>query len=639
MITNKELKELETSLHEISGFLLSKIKQDQNGYYWDTIGYDHDTGNFSFAFNPSLWNGTGGIAWFFLVLYEHTGITGYLDTAEKSFSRIYHFSSHNTISGSGLYDGICGTIYLGLELFRITGKDLYLKNVLELYEKYRKKILTEETEDILIGISGILITVTLLYHYTKSREICDDIQVLLTTLVNKAMAAERGIKWGANQLSVDSLCGFSHGNSGIGFSLLQLGRYFDNQELIWLAEQAFLYESLYYNPPKNNWMDLRWEHSKSQLSNLFDWNKETFLQDDFDLNSWAHGACGIGTARIAAFNMTARSAYKKDCIKAFERCINDIRTRSKQNYILFSGYGGLADFLIQYHHTFHDEEALQLATEIVHEGLEKSRKSGHSAWGIQKSEDLGLMTGTAGIAFSLLMVTKGRTFNSILHPELPFSDIHTQNDCILKNYKAKKAFFERYYPQTLATLETVIRIEDSIFDSQSLKKFGKVLLETIHSLSENDADYLADIHQLETAKIQFMKQHKGALCFQTRLKMLQNEAAGLSENNKTDLLHKQFIRSPFIHIHESRWNWKEENTRESGTAGYYNIFYATDQEMFHILLKPFPSAILRLLEKPLHIEELAKHFQYSGIDNKLIEEKLSEQIKELLKAFLIRIKQ
>ena len=36
---------------------------------------------------------------------------------------------------------------------------------------------------------------------------------------------------------------------------------------------------------------------KNDLPNLFDWTKETFLPEDFDLNTWAHGACGIGTAK------------------------------------------------------------------------------------------------------------------------------------------------------------------------------------------------------------------------------------------------------------------------------------------------------------------------------------------------------
>ncbi|RXM38410.1 hypothetical protein BOQ62_17765 [Chryseobacterium sp. CH21] len=406
MNTHQELNELEIGLNEISEFLLSKIQQDQNGLYWNTISYDPSTEAFSFAFNPSLWNGTGGIGWLFLILFENTGKHEFLEGAEKSFSKIYHFSIHHDISGVSLYDGICGSIYFSLELFRVTGKKVYLKQASELYERYRNKILAEQTEDILIGISGILIALTLLYHYTQNQNLPDDIKKLATHLLQKSLIAEAGIKWGSNALSVDSLCGFSHGNSGIGFSLLQLGKYFDHQEFIWLAEQAFLYESLYYNPIQNNWMDLRWENSKKELPNLFDWTKETFLPEDFDLNSWAHGACGIGIARIKAFKITGDLSYKKDCINAFERCKKDIKTRSKRNHILFSGYGGLADFLIQYHETFGDQEALELATEIVQEGLQRSRESGHSEWGVQNGEDLGLMTGTAGIALSLLMIKK-----------------------------------------------------------------------------------------------------------------------------------------------------------------------------------------------------------------------------------------
>lgn len=638
MTTNKELNELETGLNEISEFLLSKIKRDQNGFYWDTISYDHNVGEFSFAFNPSLWNGAGGIAWFFLVLYESTGKTDYLEIAEKSFSKIYHFSINHNIVGACLYDGICGTIYFSLELFRVTGKNLYLKQASELYDRYREKILAEQTEDMLIGISGILIVLTLLYHFTKSNSLYHDITVLVTNLLKKSLVAELGIKWGSNQLSVDSLCGFSHGNSGIGFSLLQLGKYFNNQEFIWLAEQAFLYENLYYNPVKNNWMDLRWENSKSDLPNLFAWTKETFLPEDFDLNTWAHGACGIGTARIAAFKITADIVYKKDCIKAFERCKRDIETRSKRNHILFSGYGGLADFLIQYHNTFGDKESMELATEIVQEGLEKSRQTGHSEWGVQNSEDLGLMTGTAGIAFSLLMITKGKTFNSILHPELPDSDIPVTNNNTLKNIKIKETFFRAYYPQTIEILETITQIRDTVYNSQNLDDFSNSLLNLIECLPQKDMIYISDIYLLETAKIQFLKEHKGTLCFQTRLTMLQNDLDQILENNKVDFSERLFIRNPFIHIHESQLNWKESNNRESDVGVCYNVFYSTDKETFHLIIDPFSAIILKLLEKPLSIEELANQFQYSHEEKEMIERKLTDQIKELLKSFFIRIR-
>ncbi len=638
MTINKELNELETGLNEISEFLLSKIKRDQNGFYWDTISYDHNVGEFSFAFNPSLWNGTGGIAWFFLVLYESTGKTDYLEIAEKSFSKIYHFSINHNIAGASLYDGICGSIYFSLELFRVTGKNLYLKQASELYDRYREKILAEQTEDMLVGISGILIVLTLLYHFTKSNSLYHDITVLVTNLLKKSLAAEVGIKWGSNQLSVDSLCGFSHGNSGTGFSLLQLGKYFNNQEFIWLAEQAFLYESLYYNPVKDNWMDLRWENSKNDLPNLFDWTKETFLPEDFDLNTWAHGACGIGTARIAAFKITAGSVYKKDCIKAVERCKRDIETRSKRNHILFSGYGGLADFLLQYHNTFGDKESMELATEIVQEGLETSRQTGHSEWGVQNSEDLGLMTGTAGIAFSLLMITKGKTFNSILHPELPDSDISVTNNNTLKNIKIKETFFRAYYPQTIEILETITQPRDAIYNSQNLDDFSNSLLNLIECLSQKDMIYISDIYLLETAKIQFLKEHKGTLCFQTRLIMLQNDLNQILKNNEVDFSERLFIRNPFIHIHESQLNWKESNNRESDVGVCYNVFYSTDKETFHLIIDPFSAIILKLLEKPLSIEALANQFQYSHEEKEMVERKLTDQIKELLKSFFIRIR-
>ncbi|KMQ64768.1 hypothetical protein ACM46_11070 [Chryseobacterium angstadtii] len=638
MMKDKELHELQNGLNEIREFLLSKRKKDTNGFYWDTIAHDPHTGEVSFTFNSSLWNGTGGIAWFFLLLYENFGNKDDLKTAEGSFSKIYVYSKDEKISNPSLYDGICGVIYLGLELYRVTQKDLYLQQTLELYDLYRQKIIEEQTEDLLIGTSGILIAVCSLYHYTKDERLYRDINVLINSLLEKAQIAEAGIKWGRNHLSVDSLCGFSHGNSGIAFSLLQIGKYFNHQELIWLAEQAFLYEDLYDHPQKNNWMDLRWENSKAQLSHLFEWDKNTFLQDDFDLNAWAHGACGIGSARMSAFRITHDPKYKEDCIRIFKRCKNDIRSRSKQNHILFSGYGGISDFLLQFHELFDDTEALDLAQEIVFEGLEKSRSHHHAAWGVQKTEDLGLMTGTAGIGFSMLTIIKGKTFNSILHPELPVEENKPRDFILSEDIKVKKSFFGRFYPKTLEILQHDIpsfRLND---DFQTVDEFGDFLLKTIEELPEKEAEYLSDIHQFETKKINIRKKHKGALCFQTRLRILKEELNEYLGNGETDLQKKQFVRNPFIHIHESKWNWNEENPKESDAGQYHHIFYSTDQEIFHLTLEPFLTAVLQLLENPLSIEELAAYFHYSEGEKERIEKKLTEQILELLKNFFIRTK-
>lgn len=632
MTANQKFNELQSGLDEIREFLLSKMKHDKDGFYWETISLDNK-GVFSSGFNPSLWNGTGGIAWFFLALYENDGKEKDLETAEKAFAAIYRYSIDRKIANPSLYDGISGVIYLGLELFRITDKNVYLEKVTEIYTIYRKKIMAEQTEDLLIGLSGILMAVCMLYHFTEDLETGKDLVILTTTLLEKSLVAESGIKWGKNHLSMDSLCGFSHGNAGIGFCLLQLGKYFENDELIWLAEQAFRYEDIYYDASTNNWMDLRWEASKNNLPDLFDWNKKTFQPEDFDLNAWAHGACGIGNARISAFKITSNPAYKKDCRKIFERCKNDIRTRAKRNHILFSGYGGLSDFMLQYHQVFGDQEALELATEITLESLKKSREHHHSGWGIQNSENLGLMTGTAGIGFSILQMIKGKSLNSILHPELPASKQST----ILKDLKIKKSFFERYYPRTIQVLKTLAQLQESIYDSDTIEDFGQTLLGIITNLPEKTSNYISDLHQLETFKIEIQKNHKGALCFQTRLNILKKELQELTENNPSDLQKKRFVRNPFIYIYESRFNWKEENHKESEEGKYENVFYNTDEELFHLMPDPFTSVILQLLETPLSIEELAENFQYSEGEKGFIEEKLWEQIRELLKNYFVRI--
>lgn len=191
--------------------------------------------------------------------------------------------------------------------------------------------------------------------------------------------------------------------------------------------------------------------------------------------------------------------------------------------------------------------------------------------------------------------------------------------------------------KTLDILKNFTVVKDAIYNAKTIEEFGNTLSDLICNLPEKDSLYVLDIYQIETFQLDIRRKNKGTLCFQTRLMLLKKELTEFQEYDETEFRKKRFVRNPFIEVYESRWNWKENNNQDSLAGKYNNVFYSTDQEIYHLLQEPFSATILQLLEKPLSIEELAAYFLYLVVEKEMMEEKLSEQIVELLKSFFIRI--
>ncbi|WP_373564866.1 lanthionine synthetase LanC family protein [Sphingobacterium sp. E70] len=68
---------------------------------------------------------------------------------------------------------------------------------------------------------------------------------------------------------------------------------------------------------------------------------ENFLPHIQELNSWAHGAAGIGLARLAAWRATGKTVYLDQCRNIAKKCSSTILQAERQDYTVCSGYAGL----------------------------------------------------------------------------------------------------------------------------------------------------------------------------------------------------------------------------------------------------------------------------------------------------------
>src|SRR5690606_36638977 len=112
----------------------------------------------------------------------------------------------------------------------------------------------------------------------------------------------------------------------------------------YLAEEALAYEMLYYDAAASNWLDLRLTSTRLEEADIMDWQTDRFRKYASDANSWAHGAAGVGIARLYAWQVTGKDCYLQQAQAALQRCLEDARQLPRGDVTLCSGYGGIAAF-------------------------------------------------------------------------------------------------------------------------------------------------------------------------------------------------------------------------------------------------------------------------------------------------------
>lgn len=636
-ITNEQQGILDAEITTTANFLKEQMKRDATGYYWETIHYDSQVNAFSEKFNTSIWNGTPGIIIFFLALYAHSKEEEYREIAKKATNRVLYFQEKSPTAHSSLFDGVAGMIYLCVKVFEQTADHSYLNRAYMLAMKHKTALVMEREDDLLGGKAGNLYAVTLLYHYMGDGDLLEMIKALVVNLIATAKLGKQGINWGTGVLSVAKLCGFSHGASGIAHVLLQVGTYFSEPGLVWLAEQALHYEEEYYNPDINNWMDLRWSEVNADIPRLFEWDKETFIQTNFDVNAWAHGAAGIGIAHLYAHRMTGKKEYKTSIDNALKRCLYDLEHQTKNSYLLFSGYGGLADFLMVYSQFFNNEAVYQKVITIGLNAIAHANLKGHNTWGIQGRQDLGLMTGTAGIGFMLLRIVDGGRFDSILQPTLPAPVKVIDNALGFENYHfIRSRIYDRYLGRTIAVLKDYDSSSEYLMEAADIDQLILKLHQKVAMLSSPERENARDLLHLESLTTALWKDQQGIRCFHTRLSLLK---AALERYQDDAIFRSQkFVLNPFVKIFSSeRYLGRDEKEGEQSNF-YWNILYASDNDIHHFVMDKFPAIILFHLQKPMSMDELAAVITEELIVKHPVQlmDILITQVKELLERFFIR---
>ncbi|MFU1855627.1 lanthionine synthetase LanC family protein [Sphingobacterium sp. NGMCC 1.201703] len=545
---NLQRQRLNEHLEQVTQDILQACHQHEKGLYWLSPYYTSAT-TYDFKVTTDLFQGNSGIALFFLARYAYSGSQADLHIAQRTMDFVTDHLAQNSPQAFGLFTGLSGVIYTYIRLFELGSDPQYLDRAHALALTYQDQLVRQTIKaDLLSGYSGSLFVFTLLQHYRPEPALIQLIQQLIDRLVQEARPSEKGLKWDYNQSksAYDSLTGFSHGASGIAYMLLQVAEYFDNKALLYLAEEALLYEMQYFHADFDNWLDLRLGSHRLQSANVQQWELKNFLPHIQELNSWAHGAAGIGLARLAAWRATGKAAYLDQCRSIAKKCSADILRGDRQDYTVCSGYTGLLSYMLHYPHTT-QEYSGELFLHVIDKAQQQYQTTGsYNSYISAGREDYGLLSGAAGIGYSILQLLNDR-MSTVLCPRLPAAPKSAQQAFQLSLSELQRGLLEKYYPMTLQQLEEQPAMRKILDQVNGINDFENSLNELL--LQAGQAPKLWAVFALEQARNKKWKKHKGHLCYSRKNAYIKSKIQQLARSNVSDLAEHYFVLADHVSLY------------------------------------------------------------------------------------------
>ena len=491
-----------------------------------------------------LFNGTAGVILFFLRLYDHYRQPLYLQACTSAADILLQHPAALRQEYYTLYTGATGLLYLCIKMYEATCEDKYLQHALQFLEHFEPGILDHVVQDDFIsGHAGNIFVLTYLHAHTKHDALPPLIRRLTDKMIHHARIAPQGLRWGHIKRSFDCLTGFSHGASGIGYALLQAAQYFGDDGLHYLSEQALAYEMLHYDKATNNWLDLRLTSTRLPPEDILDWQPAVFTKYASDINSWAHGAAGIGLARLYAWQITGRENYLQHAELAIRRSLQDLQQLKRADFTLCSGYGGIAIFLLQAADILHRPELRQVACQVALAAVRYYQHHGtYNSYIPGNINDPGLFSGMAGVGYFLLSALSPHCIDTITHPMICTPQHYTAP--LYEPDEVKMQLFSRYYKTTISLLQQQGML--NIANADNIHGLATLLQQQIAALPLGNSTCMQERYTFERCMASLWQQHRGLLYYTEHKVLLQAAARELLNAPPNQLL--QAILLPAANI-------------------------------------------------------------------------------------------
>lgn len=588
--------------------ILANSLTDDKGIFWEVPGRD-ESRELVLTTYSSLYDGNAGILLFLLSLYRTTRNEKYVDYLVKGASWTYHFAMSEQDNNATLYGGKLGVAYVLINIGRECNNVQLVNQGRELAMSITTDPPLTSTADILLGQAGILKGCLLLYDLLKEQwllpAICNSIQQLLSSFT----IGNKGIFWEKEACHITGLCGFAHGNAGIGLALIETGKYFGINTLVETGLLAFQYENNHYDKKWRNWPDYRKGIYSNEDQEMFIAAYRTADKDYFttpaNMTAWCHGAPGVLLARYRAIQLLGENAICTD---------NNISAVSKleilatafnidTNYTLCHGAMafGLV-FLEQYQYSKNDHYR-QLAAGIADRCIESHQQHGTYLPGSNARllPDLSLFNGTAGIGFYyLLMANKVRIADLLCFPpHHPGKRTAHHFSAAFTCRSTAYLLYQKIFPRTVEVLQTLnITIPEPDFGKYCKENvtrwLSKELLAVVRATTNNQT--LTEILKLETATAALPLREGNYSFIKARALAWAETAESITRLDRQAFSALTLVKDPTLKTFKCKWDWSLPLPADNITLKpdhFYRVIQARTDDIKDIGISFIAYAIIR----------------------------------------------
>jgi type 2 lantibiotic biosynthesis protein LanM len=359
----------------------------------------------------ALYDGTGGIALFLAYLGDVLGEERYTALARRILSntrgrldaavRAGQLKDLHGV-GPGGYNGFGGIIHVFSHASQLWKDASLLASAEAAAELLPPLIAADKSLDIINGSAGCILNLLALYQCNSSPRALAIARLCADRLLQEARRMPQGIAWDTAVEGRSPLTGFSHGATGIGHALLELGTAAGEERYVNAGLDAFRYERSVISAAEENWPDFRSEEGeaavKSERAEKFMW-------------TWCHGAPGIGLGRLRALQRMSDEQIRADLRVAVK---STLERGGAVNYSLCHGSLGNLEFLSDAGRYLGDDDLLGEVRRHTASLLDGIHRRGWVCGTPNGTETPGLMTGVSGIGYGLLRLAEPERVPSVL---------------------------------------------------------------------------------------------------------------------------------------------------------------------------------------------------------------------------------
>jgi type 2 lantibiotic biosynthesis protein LanM len=257
--------------------------------------------------------------------------------------------------------------------------------------------------DIIGGTAGCLSALLNLYRTRPNSKTLEVAIQCGDRLLESAKSMERGCGWVMQGMGAKPLAGFSHGNAGIAWALLELAAISGEERFRQVALEAIAYERSIFSVAASNWPDLREFEATVRSGNKQPVNFMT---------AWCHGAPGIGLARLQCLqHLESDPEIRSEIDTAIATTVSQ---GFGHNHSLCHGDLGNLELLLQASEMFDRLDWRSQVDRFAAVILDSIDRRGWLCGIPLEVESPGLMTGLAGIGFGLLRLAEPKCVPSVL---------------------------------------------------------------------------------------------------------------------------------------------------------------------------------------------------------------------------------